>query len=44
MQTGMAIISRKGYKSEAEEAVSIDPQRGKLNCTWKLGFLFTDVF
>jgi hypothetical protein len=38
MQTGVAIIKRKGYNSEAKEAVSIDPQRGKLNCIWKLGF------
>jgi hypothetical protein len=38
MQTGVAIIKKKGYNSEAKEAVSIDPQHGKLNCTWKLGF------
>jgi hypothetical protein len=34
----VAIIKRKGYNSEAKEAVSIDPQHGKLNCTWMLGF------
>jgi hypothetical protein len=38
MQTGVAIIKSKDYNSEAKEAVSIDPQHGKLNCTWKLGF------
>jgi hypothetical protein len=38
MQTGVAIIKKKGYNSEAKEAVSIDPQHAKLNCTWKLGF------